>query len=101
MSLLGVPAEHVAGMRQYPMWPMWEAVAPTMAYDAAALGDEAAVPVARAAGATTPTLIVTGSESYPFMQTLVQCWPRPSRRANTACSQARLMRWHRKRSPRS
>lgn len=69
MSLLGVPAEHVAGMRQYPMWPMWEAVAPTMAYDAAALGDEAAVPVARAAGVTIPTLIVTGSESYPFMQT--------------------------------
>lgn len=67
MMLLGVPAEQVAEMHQYPMWPMWEAIAPTMAYDVAALGPEAAVPVARAAGLTTPTLVIAGSESYPFM----------------------------------
>ena len=69
MKLLGVPAEHIAGMRAYPMWPMWEAVAPTMAYDVAALGAEAAVPAKRAAGLAIPTLVMSGSESYPFMST--------------------------------
>lgn len=67
MSLLGVPPEHLIGMREYPMWGMWEAVAPTIAYDAAALGDEAAVPVDKARALTVPTLIMNGSESYPFM----------------------------------
>ncbi|MBL8094184.1 MAG: alpha/beta hydrolase [Anaerolineales bacterium] len=84
MQLLGVPADQVAGMRQYPMWPLWESVAPTMAYDAAALGEEAAVPVARAVAVAVPTLIVTGSESYPFMQTsaatLAQALPLGERR---------------------
>jgi pimeloyl-ACP methyl ester carboxylesterase len=67
MTLLGVPAEQLDEMRQYPMWPMWEAVAPTIAYDAAALGDDASVPTARAAGVRVPTLIMDGAASYPFM----------------------------------
>lgn len=69
MKLLGVPDDHIAGMHGYPMWPMWEAVAPTMAYDVAALGAEAAVPTRRSAGLTIPTLVLSGSESYPFMNT--------------------------------
>ena len=44
MNLLGVPSDHIKEMHQYPMWPMWEAVAPTMAYDAAVLGEEAWYP---------------------------------------------------------
>ncbi|GHO45814.1 alpha/beta fold hydrolase [Ktedonospora formicarum] len=67
MTLLGVPAEHLGGMHQYPMWRMWEAVAPTMAYDATILGEDASVPVEKAARVTIPTLIMDGSESYPFM----------------------------------
>ena len=67
MMLLGVPPEGVEEMHQYPMWPMWEAIAPTIAYDAAVLGDEAAVPVEKAASLRTPSLIMSGSESYPFM----------------------------------
>jgi pimeloyl-ACP methyl ester carboxylesterase len=59
-------------MHQYPMWPMWEAIAPTIAYDAAALGDEAAVPVAKAAGLRVPTLVMSGSESFPFMSASAQ-----------------------------
>ena len=52
------------------MWAMWEAIAPTIAYDAAALGEEAAVPTERAAHITVPTLIMDGAETpYPFMQT--------------------------------
>jgi len=69
MTLLGVPADQLDGMRQYPMWPMWEAIAPTIAYDAAALGEDASVPTERAARVTVPTLVINGSESYPFMHT--------------------------------
>ncbi len=67
MGLMGVPEEAIAGMRQYPFWPQWVGIAPTIAYDAAALGEEAAVPAERAAALAVPTLIINGSESYPFM----------------------------------
>ena len=72
MMLLGVPPEGLEEMHQYPMWPMWEAIAPTVAYDAAALGPEAAVPVEKAAGLRAPALVMSGSESYPFMHAAAQ-----------------------------
>ena len=46
---------------------MWEAVAPTLAYDAAVLGEESTVPTERAARVAVPTLIMDGGASYPFM----------------------------------
>jgi len=68
MTLLGMPAEHLDGMRQLPMWPMWEAVAPTIAYDAAALGEDASVPTERAARVAVPALVMDGGASeWPFM----------------------------------
>lgn len=68
MMLLGMPAEHLEGMRHDPMWAMFESIAPTMAYDAAALGDEAAVPTEKAAKLTIPALVMDGGETpYPFM----------------------------------
>jgi pimeloyl-ACP methyl ester carboxylesterase len=68
MMLLGMPADQLDGMRQYPMWPMWEAIAPTIAYDAAALGEDASVPTERAASVTVPALIMDGGATpYPFM----------------------------------
>jgi pimeloyl-ACP methyl ester carboxylesterase len=68
MILVGATADQVEGMRQHPMWPMWEAVAPTLAYDhTAALGEDASLPTERAASVTVPTLVMDGSESYPFM----------------------------------
>lgn len=68
MMLLGMPAEHLEGMHHDPMWPMLEADAPTMAYDAAALGDEAAVPVEKAAKLAIPALVMDGGATpYPFM----------------------------------
>jgi hypothetical protein len=69
LRLVGVPAEQVAGMRQMPFWPPLEAVAPTLAYDAAALGDEAAVPLDQAARVTVPTLVMDGGAGAPFMHT--------------------------------
>lgn len=68
MMLLGMPAEHLEGMRHDPSWATMEAVAPTIAYDAAALGDEAGVPVEKAAKMAVPTLVMDGGETpYPFM----------------------------------
>lgn len=67
MKLLGVPEEQLEEMHHYPMWPMWEGIAHTMAYDAAAVGEDASVPAARAASITVPTLVMDGELSYPFM----------------------------------
>lgn len=67
MMLLGVPAEQLSEMQQYPMWPMWETIAPTIAYDAAAMGEEAAIPIEAAAGLTMPVLVMNGDNSFPFM----------------------------------
>jgi pimeloyl-ACP methyl ester carboxylesterase len=67
MLQTGMPREHLEGIRQIPMWPMLKAVAPTIAYDTAAVGEDAAVPVERAAKLRVPALVVNGSESYPFM----------------------------------
>jgi pimeloyl-ACP methyl ester carboxylesterase len=68
MMLVGATAEQVDEIRQTPMWPLWESIAPTLAYDhIAALGETAAVPVERAAKLTIPTLVMDGSESFPFM----------------------------------
>jgi pimeloyl-ACP methyl ester carboxylesterase len=69
MRLVGASAEDVQGMHQHPLWHLWEAVAPTLAYDHIAdLGDDAAVPVDRAAQLAVPTLVMDGSQSYPFMR---------------------------------
>jgi pimeloyl-ACP methyl ester carboxylesterase len=68
MMLLGMPADQVPGMRQHPMWPMFEAVAPTLAYDAAVMGEDASVPTGRAARVAVPALIMDGGASeWPFM----------------------------------
>ena len=67
MMLVGMPADQVEGMRQHPMWPLWEAVGHTLAYDAAAMGEDSSVPTQRAAHLAVPTLVMTGSETFPFM----------------------------------
>ena len=70
MSLLGMPADQLEGMRQHPLWPMWEAIAPTLAYDAAALGEEADVPLDQAVRLRTPTLVIDGGATeWSFMHT--------------------------------
>lgn len=68
MKVIGASDDDIAGMREFPLWPMWEAIAPTIAYDAAALGEDASVPTGRAAGLGVPALIMAGGASYPFTQ---------------------------------
>ena len=69
MLYVGMLPEHVPGVRQHPMWPMFEAAAPTVAYDAAALGEDGRAPIERAARITMPALVMDGAASYPFMHT--------------------------------
>ena len=81
MRFVGTPAERVDAMRRAPFWPGMEAVAPTLAYDhAAILGEDLSVPTGRAAQVRVPTLVMNGSASYPFMyetaRTLSQAIPR-------------------------
>jgi len=66
MQFVGMPAEQVEGMRQVPVWPMFEVVAPTLIYDAAAMGEDRSVPVKRAAKVASPALVMNGS-AIPFM----------------------------------
>ncbi len=72
MSFVGTPADMVAGMRQSPMWPMFEAAAPTLAYDAACLGPDRSVPTDRAAAVSVPTLVMNGDATLPFIMTTAE-----------------------------
>ncbi len=72
MQSVGTPAEVIEGMRHAPVWSMFEAVAPTLAYDAAVMGDTRSVPTERAAGVTVPTLVMNGGASFPFMYDTAQ-----------------------------
>lgn len=67
LSNAGVPAEALAGMRTQPEWPLFEAVAPTLAYDHAILGD-GTLPRDRAAKVAVPTLVANGGASPDFFQ---------------------------------
>ncbi len=66
MTTWGAPAEAVAGMRQTPIWSMFESVAPTLAYDDAIMGDGSVHPE-RLASISIPTLIIDGGSSPAFM----------------------------------
>ncbi len=67
MTFVGTPKEMVDGMRQSPAWPVFEAVAPTLVYDALDIGENRSVPSLRGAGVIAQTLAMNGSASFPFM----------------------------------
>lgn len=66
-ALTGVPADKIEEMRKAPSWPAMEALAPTLAYDHAAILGDLSVPVRRAAHVAVPTLVMYGGASLPFM----------------------------------
>jgi pimeloyl-ACP methyl ester carboxylesterase len=55
--------EAVAAMRRQPSWSQAEAVAHTLAYEAAVMGPGNALPAARLAAITQPTLVLAGGNS--------------------------------------
>jgi pimeloyl-ACP methyl ester carboxylesterase len=73
-----MPPDMIDQMRQSPEWGMLEAVAPTLAYDNALLGDST-VPVETAQAVTVPTLVMEGETTMDFIReitrTLVQALP--------------------------
>jgi pimeloyl-ACP methyl ester carboxylesterase len=62
MQLAGSSEEEIAGARSSPIWPGMEALAHTLAYDAACLGD-GQPPTDRLARITQPTLVATGVDA--------------------------------------
>ena len=71
MKFVGAPDEAIAGMKASPAWPGLEAMAPTLAYDNAVLGDDRSVPVAKATKVKAITLVMDGGASLgpmPFMR---------------------------------
>ena len=71
MKFVGAPDEAVAGMKASPAWPGMVAMAPTLAYDNAVLGDDRSVPVEVVAKVKVKTLVMDGGASLgpmPFMR---------------------------------
>lgn len=69
MKLVGATDEAIAGIRQVPDWLKWEAVATTLVYDAAAMGQDGVAPLARASQLKVPTLVMAGGASeWPIMR---------------------------------
>lgn len=67
LSVVGMAPEAVARLREAPMWPELEALAPTLAYDEAVMAD-GTVPVERLASVGPPVLVVDGGASPPAMR---------------------------------
>jgi pimeloyl-ACP methyl ester carboxylesterase len=64
---VGIPEEVVAQMRHAPFRPGMEALAHTLAYDAAIIGDRS-LPAALLARVTIPALVISGEQSPPFLR---------------------------------
>jgi pimeloyl-ACP methyl ester carboxylesterase len=70
MKYIGTTDDQIDGVRHAPVWPIFEAIAPTLAYDhIAILGEDGSIPRERAARVAAPTLIMVGGASFPFMHT--------------------------------
>ena len=68
MRFAGTADDQVDGMRQAPFWPSMEAIAPTLAYDhAAIIGERWSAPTDLAARVSVPALLIAGDASLPFM----------------------------------
>jgi pimeloyl-ACP methyl ester carboxylesterase len=71
-TMVNVPAVFVALMRLMPgVWPKLKAVAHTLPYDAAVMGDFS-LPTRRLASITTPTLAMNGEKTQTRLQHAVQ-----------------------------
>jgi pimeloyl-ACP methyl ester carboxylesterase len=66
-ELVGIPPAMVAQLRHAPFRPALEAMAHTLVYEATILGDRS-LPTDLAASVTTPTLVIAGGASFPFMR---------------------------------
>jgi pimeloyl-ACP methyl ester carboxylesterase len=71
LRFVGMPDAAVAELQASPAWAGMEAMAPTLPYDVAAIGDDRSVPVARAGRIRAKALVLDGGasrEAMPFMR---------------------------------
>jgi pimeloyl-ACP methyl ester carboxylesterase len=68
---IGLPPDVVAHLRQSPMWPGLEAMAPSMVYDAT-ITTTLALPTAAMTAVTTPALIMYGAGTWPRLRDAAQ-----------------------------
>jgi pimeloyl-ACP methyl ester carboxylesterase len=66
-SVIGMPAEVVAQMRDAPFRPAMEAIAHTLVYEAT-LMEGFTLPTTLIASITTPTLVIDGAQSPPWLR---------------------------------
>jgi pimeloyl-ACP methyl ester carboxylesterase len=74
-AAVGVPAEMVSQMRDSPMWPAMEALAHTLPYDNAVMGDTMEgnpASMKRWASVTVPTLVMDGGASPEWARNAVR-----------------------------
>ena len=67
IKAIGIPEDVVAQMRHAPFRPGLEAIAHTLAYDAAICGD-LSLPAGLLASVATPTLVICGEQSVPMLR---------------------------------
>ncbi|MBF6595255.1 MAG: alpha/beta hydrolase [Thermaceae bacterium] len=65
-KVVGMPSEFVAHAKSQPWWLKQEALAHTLEYDATVMGDYS-LPAERMASVQTPTVVMDGGASFPFM----------------------------------
>ena len=90
---VGVPAEYIAPMRNEAFWSSFEAVAPTVVYDAAVMGDTMSgspQPLQQWASVAIPTLVIDGGASPAYQQHAVEALVKilPHARRSTLADQA-------------
>jgi pimeloyl-ACP methyl ester carboxylesterase len=71
LQFVGMPAQALQQLKASPAWAGMVAMAPSLAYDNAVLGEDRSVPTAVAAKVKAPTLVMDGSaslKSMPFMR---------------------------------
>lgn len=66
-EVIGLPAEMVEGMAQSEMWSFLTRLADTLPYDYALFEPGCPVPNDRLAGIEVPTLVVAGSNTFPWL----------------------------------
>lgn len=69
---VGVSDKQIQAMKRMPMWKGLEKLAPTLAYDSEVLGEGHALPDARLARLTVPTLVMHGGAGSPALRDAAQ-----------------------------
>ena len=69
---VGVSDKQIQAMKQMPMWPGLEALAPTLVYDSEVLGEGHSLPTALLEGIAVPTLVMHGGAGAPSMRDAAQ-----------------------------